>query len=93
MTRFTRNSCYTEFVALKNVTITLDEDVARWARIWAARQETSVSRLLGRLLREKMLQEEGYEAAMQQYLAVHPLELKTTGRYPTRTEIHESPDR
>jgi hypothetical protein len=93
MDRFTRDSCYTEFMALKNVTITLDEDVARWARIWAARQETSVSRLLGGLLREKMLQEEGYEAAMQQYLAVHPRELKTTGRYPPRTDIHQRPDR
>jgi hypothetical protein len=85
----TRSSCYTEFMALKNVTITLDEDVARWARIWAARRETSVSRLLGGVLREKMLQEEGYEAAMQQYLAVHPRELKTAGRHPTRIEMHD----
>jgi len=74
---------------MKNVTVTLDEEVARWARIWAARRETSVSRLLGELLRERMLQEERYEAAMQQYLAVTPRELKTTGRYPARDEIHD----
>jgi plasmid stability protein len=74
---------------MKNVTVTLDEDVARWARIWAARHDTSVSRLLGQLLHERMLQEEGYEAAMLQYLAVAPQGLKTTGRYPTRDEIHE----
>jgi hypothetical protein len=80
-------------MALKNVTITLDEDVARWARIWAARQETSAARVLGGLLREKMLQEEGYESAMRQYLAVHPQELKTTERYPTGTDIHQRPDR
>jgi plasmid stability protein len=74
---------------MKNVTVTLDEDVARWARIWAARHETSVSRLLGELLQERMLQEEGYEAAMQQYLAAAPRALKTEGGYPSRDAIHE----
>ncbi len=76
---------------MKNVTITLDEDVARWARVWAARNDTSVSRLLGELLRERMLREEGYEAAMQQYLSVAPRPLKEGGRYPARVEIHERP--
>ena len=74
---------------MKNVTVTLDEDVAMWARIWAARHDTSVSRLLGQLLHERMLQEEGYEAAMQQYLAVAPQALKTEGRYPSRDDVHE----
>jgi hypothetical protein len=36
------------------VTVTLEEDVARWARIEAARRDTSVSRLLGELLKERM---------------------------------------
>jgi hypothetical protein len=39
---------------LRNVTVTLEEDVAQWARIEAARQDTSVSRLLGALLKERM---------------------------------------
>lgn len=39
---------------LRNVTVTLEEDVAKWARIEAARQDTSVSRLLGALLKERM---------------------------------------
>ncbi len=39
---------------LRNVTVTLEEDVARWARIEAARLDTSVSRLLGELLKERM---------------------------------------
>ncbi len=39
---------------LRNVTVTLEEDVAQWARIEAARRDTSVSRLLGELLKEKM---------------------------------------
>jgi len=54
-------SCYTDFVTiakskaqLRNVTVTLEEDVAKWARIEAARRDTSVSRLLGELLKEQM---------------------------------------
>jgi hypothetical protein len=51
-------SCYTVFVPtksrLRNVTVTLEEDVAQWARIEAARRDTSVSRLLGELLKERM---------------------------------------
>jgi plasmid stability protein len=39
---------------LRNVTVTLEEDVARWARIEAARHDTSVSRLLGALLKERI---------------------------------------
>jgi hypothetical protein len=39
---------------LRNVTVTLEEDVAQWARIEAARRDTSVSRLLGALLKERL---------------------------------------
>jgi hypothetical protein len=39
---------------LRNVTVTMEEDVARWARMEAARRDTSVSRLLGALLKERM---------------------------------------
>lgn len=39
---------------LRNVTVTLEEEVAKWARIEAARRDTSVSRLLGELLKERM---------------------------------------
>jgi hypothetical protein len=74
---------------MKNVTVTLDEDVALWARVWAARNDTSVSRILGEILRERMLQEEGYEAAMHQFLSVPPRVLKTSGDYPSREETHE----
>ncbi len=42
---------------LRNVTVTLEENVAQWARIEAARRDTSVSRLLGALLKERMSSE------------------------------------
>jgi plasmid stability protein len=44
-------------IRLKNITVTLEEDVAQWARIEAARHDTSVSRLLGSLLKELMSSE------------------------------------
>ena len=74
---------------MKNLTIVVDEEVARWARIWAAEQDTSVSRLVGDLLRERMLEERGYEAAKSHYLAQKPVALKKSGHYPSREETHD----
>ncbi len=37
----------------------MEEDVAQWARIEAARRDTSVSRLLGELLKERMSAQDG----------------------------------
>jgi RIO-like serine/threonine protein kinase len=75
---------------MKNVTITLKEEVARWARIKAAERNTSMSRLLGEILQERMQEEEGYRLAMEQYLALTPQTLKKTSqRYPRREELHE----
>jgi hypothetical protein len=42
--------------------VTLEEDVAEWARIEAARRDTSVSRLLGELLKERMSTRDGSAA-------------------------------
>jgi hypothetical protein len=75
---------------MKNVTITLDEKVARWARIRAAERNTSVSRLVGELLQEKMRAEEDYRLAREEYLARQPQVLKKAGaRYPKREALHE----
>ena len=75
---------------MKNVTITLDEKVASWARIRAAERETSVSRLVGEMLKEKMREEENYQASMQHYLSQAPSLLKEPGvKYPAREELHE----
>ena len=73
---------------LKNVTITLEERVARWARIEAARKDISVSRLLGGILKERMQEIDGYEEAMRRSLTRKPF-LKTDGRYLSREEAHD----
>ena len=72
---------------LRNVTVTLEEDVAEWARVEAARRDTSVSRLLGELLKEKMNARDGYEKAMRRALGRKPF--LRGGRYLTREEAHD----
>jgi len=73
----------------RNVTITLDEATARWARVEAAKQDTSLSDFLASLLRERMTQEQEYARAMQAYLAVTPKKLKRSGSYPKRGSVHD----
>jgi hypothetical protein len=63
------------------------EDVARWARIEAAKRNTSVSQLLRELLAE-LMEEEAYEEAMEWALARKPF-LKADGRYLTREETQD----
>lgn len=75
---------------MKNVTITLDEEVARWARIRAAKEDTSLSRLIGEMLRKKMSDENHYQTSMQQYLSKSPTVLKEKGeKYPDRKDLHD----
>ena len=74
---------------MKNMTITLEEEVADWARVWAAKSRSSVSRLVGELLKQKMQDEAGYQLAMNQFLSRRPVLLKRAGTYPSRDVIHE----
>jgi hypothetical protein len=73
---------------LQNMTITVDEDVARWARVKAAMEKSSVSRLVGEMLKERMLKEEGYESAMKRYLAMKPSVI-SRGPYSKRDALYE----
>ena len=73
---------------LRSVTVTLEEEVARWARMEAAREDTSVSRLLGEILKQRMLDQDAYARAMRRSLTRKPF-LKSDSRYPSREEAHE----
>jgi hypothetical protein len=53
---------------MKNVTITVEDEALEWARIEAAKRNSSVSRLVGELLAEKMRQEDAYQQAMREAL-------------------------
>ena len=75
---------------MRNVTITLDEATVRWARRVAARENKSLSGLVGDLLHQKMIQDRRYEAAMRQYFALAPRPLGAPGqRYAPRDELHD----
>ena len=75
---------------MRNVTVSLDDAVADWARIWAAKHNTSVSRMLGELLGSRMAEEDAYAVAKSRYQAVGPMALKDAGsRYPSREETHD----
>jgi hypothetical protein len=53
---------------MKNVTITVEDDALEWARMQAAKRNTSVSRLVGEMLADKMRQEDAYQQAMREAL-------------------------
>ena len=72
----------------RDVTVSLEEQVALWARLEAARRDTSASRLLGDVLKQQMAREKSYEKAMRSALARAQF-LKSDGRYLRRDEVHE----
>lgn len=75
---------------MKNITLTLDEKTASWARIHAARRDMSLSRFVGELLHKTMRESREYEMAMQRYLAKKPAKLKPPGAtYPSRESVND----
>lgn len=78
------------YCSVKNVTITLDEETAAWARVHAAQHKTSVSRIVGDMLRHRMREDHEYERSMRCFLARKPVMLDRTGTgYPPRDTLHD----
>jgi hypothetical protein len=72
------------------VTITLDDDTARWVRIEAARHDTSVSRWVGQMLEQRRGASRDYERAQRAYLERTPTMLKPAGAaYPAREALYD----
>ncbi len=75
---------------MKNVTISLDETVARWARVKAAEQDKSLSRFLAELLEERMKHEADYQAGLEVFRSMKPVRLRKAGeKLPTRDELYD----
>jgi hypothetical protein len=75
---------------MRNMTITLEEKVAKWARIEAARKDTSVSRMVGEMLAEKMQHEDTYAAAMRSFFASPARIIRQPGEaLPKREELYD----
>ena len=73
---------------LRNVTITLEEEVARWARRKAAEENTSVAKLVGRMLERAMRLNDGYWRAYEEWKQGPTLPGIATETLPSRDEIH-----
>ena len=77
---------------MKRITITLPDDLARWLRVRAAKDNRSVSRWVAELLAETRHREDSYEVAMKKFLAVKPRRMEwVDGRRPTREELYDRP--
>ncbi len=75
---------------MKNVTITLDEETAAWARVHAAERGTSVSRLVGEMLAAHMRENRDYASAMRRFFDNAAIPFRSSGaRYPSREELHD----
>ena len=76
--------------AMKNVTITLDERTANWARVYAAQHNMSVSRLVGEMLAQRMQERSEYDRAMRHWLEKKPVNLRSSKKpYPDRDALHD----
>ena len=76
-------------MAKANLTLQLDEDVIRRAKIVAAKRGTSVSGLVARDLGELTDQDERYEDAMRRAREILARATARGGRSWRRDELHE----
>ncbi len=75
---------------MKNITITLPDEIGRKTRVLAAEAETSMSQFLCRLVTEKIESETEYQAAMARFLrrGARPLQDEPKS-YPDRESLHD----
>jgi hypothetical protein len=77
---------------MKNITLTLDDETAAWARVHAAQKGMSLSRFLGDLLHRTMNESQEYEVAMARFFALKPFPLSDGNTpYPKREELYDRP--
>lgn len=74
---------------LKNVTITLTEEVALWARRKAAEENTSVSKLVGRMLEDEMRKTDEYWRAYEKWKSIKPIKGFDASKRVSRAELYE----
>lgn len=78
---------------MKNIAITMPDDLARKVRVLAAKADTSMSQFLCQLAAEKTACDDAHEIAMRRYLSRNRGGLRLGGKkLPTREELHERDD-
>lgn len=80
-------SCYTSIVQ-KNITIKISAEAALWARLKAAEENTSVSRLVGEMLERQMRLTDAYWAAYERFQTIRPSAQASASQRMTRDEAH-----
>jgi predicted transcriptional regulator len=73
----------------QNLTISLDQETIRKARILAARRSTSISGLVAQQIESLIGEQEAYERAKQHALALLEKGFHLGGKQATRDELHE----
>jgi hypothetical protein len=73
---------------LKNLTITADERVLRWARREAAEKGISVSKLVGQMIEREMRRTDAYWQAFERWKKIKPVPM-TGPLKMSREEAHE----
>lgn len=76
----------------QNITLAIPKDVLFKVKVIAAKQGTSISGFMTRVLEEIVAREEGYEAARRNHLALleEGVRLDTNGTISwTRADLHE----
>ena len=69
------------------MTITVSEEVARWARRKAADEDTSVSRLVGQMLEEEMRRADKYRRAVEKLRKIKPIPGFDASKRASREEL------
>ena len=78
---------------VKNVTVTLPDDLALWLRVRAAENSRSVSKWLADLVERIRRQEDEYDVVMERALAIRPEKLNESGKpYPSRDSLYDRTD-
>ena len=75
---------------MKNVTVTMDEDLLRRARVAAAHEGTSLSRFVAETVEQRVGRPISQSEALAQFLAGPPLHgHDENGRAPSRDQLYD----
>jgi hypothetical protein len=71
------------------MTITVREETARWARKRAAEENTSVSKLVGRMLEDEMRRTDAYWQAYEQVKKIKPIKGFDASKRLKREDLYD----
>jgi len=72
------------------MTITVSEEAARWARKKAAEENTSVSKLVGRMLEDQMRRTDEYWKAYEKWKKIKPIPGFDASKRMSRQELYDT---